>query len=162
MARMVELSSGPPGDHLQARDPDAPVPAEAPEPATNPRDGGWLRQAWPPLLVLAWGAVVVTLVLLDVPAAVRGVPVLAYLTVAPGLACVRLLRLSDGVKDLLLGAGLSLALGIVVAQGMIYLHRWSPLLGLSTLAAIASLAALVELLRGPLATWLGRLRRRPS
>jgi hypothetical protein len=166
---MVALSSGRPDDHPKPVGPDASVSAEAPESVASGRDGGgrsrisgWLRQAWPPLLILAWGAVVVTLVLLDVPAAVRGVPVLAYLAVAPGLAYVRLLRLSDGVKDLLLGVGLSLALGVVVAQGMIYLHLWSPLLGLSTLAALASLAALFELLRGPLATWLGRFVKRRS
>jgi hypothetical protein len=57
------------------------------------------------------------------------------------------IRLPDGVTRFVIGVALSLALGILVAQAMVQLGRWSPLLGLCTLVTIASLAALLELLR---------------
>lgn len=100
---------------------------------------------WPALVILLAGPGVLALVVWDGPSALRAVSVLAYLAVVPGLACVRLIRMSDGLSRFVIGVALSLALGILVAQGMIHLHRWSPLLGLSTLTGIASLAALTEL-----------------
>jgi hypothetical protein len=95
--------------------------------------------------VLLSGGGVLALVLLDVPGVARAAPVLAYLAVVPGSACVRLVRLPDRSLGLLLGVGLSLALGIMVSQAMVYLRLWSPLHGLATLVVVASLAACVEL-----------------
>ena len=103
------------------------------------------RSPWPALATLLAGAGVVNLVLWDVPGILRAVVVLGYLAVAPGLACARLIRIPDGLSRFVVGVALSLALGVLVAQGMIQLHRWSPLLGLAALTAIASLAALIEL-----------------
>ncbi|MFF4889395.1 hypothetical protein [Micromonospora chersina] len=100
---------------------------------------------WPPLVTLLAGAGVLNLVLWDVPGILRAVVVLGYLAVAPGLACARLIRIPDGPSRFVVGVALSLALGILVAQGMIHLHRFSPPLGIAVLTAIASLAALVEL-----------------
>ena len=100
---------------------------------------------WPPLVILLAGGDVLALVVSDVPSLLRAVAVLGYLAVAPGLACARLIRILDGPSRFVVGVALSLALGILVAQGMIQLHRWSPLLGLSTLTSVASLAALIEL-----------------
>jgi hypothetical protein len=111
--------------------------------------------AWPPLLVLLAGAGVLALVLLDVPGTIRATAVLGYLAVIPGLAWVRLIRLTDGVTQFVIGGALSLALGVLVAQAMVELRRWSPLLGLSVLVAVASLAALLELLRDGLAARRG-------
>ncbi|HET8657798.1 MAG TPA: hypothetical protein VFM55_02240 [Micromonosporaceae bacterium] len=119
--------------------------------ATTGGSGQRLRPYRLPLLLLLCGPAVLALVVLDAPAWARVAPVLAYLMVVPGLACVRLLGLADGGLSVVLGAGLSLALGILVAQTMIYLDLWSPTLGLSTLVAVASVSGLVELYRGPLA-----------
>jgi hypothetical protein len=102
-------------------------------------------------LVLLWGAAVLALVLLDGPAPVRAVGVLAYIAIAPGLACVRLIRLPDRLTQFVVGVALSLALGILAAQAMVYLRRWSPLLGLCVLVVVASLAALIELAQNRLA-----------
>jgi hypothetical protein len=164
MAHLAEPSTVPPRGPAGPTDVGLSVDplAEAPALTADGTDGGWLRDAWPPLLVLLSGAVVLGLVLLDAPASVRATPVLAYIAVVPGLACVRLLRLTDRWMGLLLGIGLSLALGIVVAQAMVYLHRWSPLLGLSTLTVIATPAALFELFRGRLGSRLRQPRRRRS
>jgi hypothetical protein len=102
----------------------------------------------PPLLLLLAGPAVLALIVLDTPAWLRAAPVLLYACAVPGYAVVRLLRLSDLLMTALLGVGLSLALGLIVAQLMIYAHLWSPLLGLSTLVVLASMAAAAELLPG--------------
>lgn len=112
--------------------------------------GGWLGRArgiWPPVAVLLYSGLVLGLVLLDAPAAIRAVPVLTYIATVPGLACVRLLRLPDRVSALLCGVGLSLAIGTVVAVGMLYARLWSPALGIAALGSIASIAAVVDLIR---------------
>jgi hypothetical protein len=101
-----------------------------------------------PLLLLLSGPVVLALIALDAPAWLRAVAVLSYLAVVPGLAGVRLLRLADHLMEILLGIGLSLAAGILVAQTMIYLHVWSPVLGVSALVVIGSVAAVLDLVRG--------------
>lgn len=102
---------------------------------------------WPPLAVLLASGAVLALVLLDGPAVARAVAVLAYLAVVPGLACVRLIRLPDALAQFVVGVALSLALGVLVAQAMVALGRWSPLLGLCVLVTIATLAAVLELVR---------------
>jgi hypothetical protein len=102
----------------------------------------------PPLLVLLAGPAVLALIVLDAPPWLRAGPVLLYVGAVPGYALVRLLRLPDLVMTALLGVGTSLALGLIVAQLMIYMHLWSPLLGLSTLVVLASVAAGKELVPG--------------
>ena len=100
---------------------------------------------WPPLLVLLAGCAVLALTLLDGPAGIRALAVLSYVAVVPGLAWARLLRLPGGLTQFVIGVALSLALGTLVAQAMIALRSWSPLLGLGILVAVASPAALLEL-----------------
>ncbi|MFU8851169.1 hypothetical protein ACNAW0_09330 [Micromonospora sp. SL1-18] len=100
---------------------------------------------WPALVTLVAGDAILALVLWDVPGILRTVSVLGYLSVAPGLACARLIRIPDGLSRFVVGVALSLALGVLVAQGMIHLHLWTPLLGIATLTVIASLVALIEL-----------------
>nr|BFE58269.1 hypothetical protein GCM10020063_027950 [Dactylosporangium thailandense] len=118
-------------------------------------DGSRPPNVWPPLLTLLAGAGVLALVLLSGPATVRAVAVLAYLTVVPGLACVRLIRLPGRLTQFVLGVALSLALGTLVAQAMVQLRRWSPLLGLCALVTVGSVAALTELIRNRRATRRG-------
>ncbi len=102
------------------------------------------RTPWPALVTLLASCGVLALVVWDVSGILRAVSVLGYLAVAPGLACARLIRIPDGSSQFVVGVALSLALGVLVAQGMIHLNRWSPVLGLVTLTTIASLAALIE------------------
>jgi hypothetical protein len=118
------------------------------QPTTSGNDGGWLWYCLLLLLLLS-GPAVLVLVVFDAPSWVRAVPVFAYIAVVPGLAWIRLLRLTDRFTEILLGIGLSLAIGVLVAQLMIYLHAWTSTLGLSMLVAIASLPVLVDLYLGP-------------
>jgi hypothetical protein len=140
------------------------APRHRPPPGTRPRGpaappgphGSRPPTVWPPLLVLLAGVGVLALVLLDGPGTVRAVAGLGYLAAIPGLAWVRLIRLPDGLTQFVAGVALSLALGILVAQAMVQLHRWSPLFGLCALVTVASLGALLELVRN------GRAARRGS
>lgn len=126
-----------------------------PAPPRRP-DGSRPPNVWPPLLTLLAGLGVLALVLLNGPATVRAVAVLTYLAIVPGLACVRLIRLPDRLTQFVLGVALSLALGTLVAQGMVQLRCWSPLLGLCVLVTVASVAALTELVRNSRAARRGR------
>ena len=47
---------------------------------------------------------------------------IAYVITVPGLACVRLARLPDRLPEGALAVGLSIALGTLVAQAMVYLR----------------------------------------
>ena len=129
----------------RGRVPQDSVPAETPN--TGGGDDGE-RSYLPPLLLLLAGPAVLALIVLDAPAWLRAGPVLLYAGVVPGYALVRLLRLPDPLMTALLGVGMSLALGLVVAQLMIYTHLWSPLLGLSALVVLASTAAGKDLVPG--------------
>jgi hypothetical protein len=127
----ADRMDGGPMPHINDRSPD---PAES-------------RYMWPPLLIVLISCVVVALVAVDAPAVVRAGPVLLYIATVPGLACVRLIRTPDRLTTLLLGVGLSLALGTIVAVAMLYLRWWSPTLGVATLATTACAAAAVEVFR---------------
>jgi hypothetical protein len=148
----VPERSDDPSEEVAPRDPVirpaegglALLPAQArPAGGSGGRDGG---PRWPPLLLLSVGAAVLALVVMRAPAELRAAPVIAYVILVPGLAVVRLLRLSDRLAELALGVGLSLALAVVVAQAMIYLKAWSPTLGITILVVIASIAGSVDLL----------------
>ncbi|HTF12208.1 MAG TPA: hypothetical protein VK659_28955 [Asanoa sp.] len=138
--------------------PEGPAPQPAAvlhvaTPADSPRAGGTYRGPRDhrvPLLLLLSGPVVLLLVTLDAPAPLRAAPVLIYLALVPGLAAVRLLRLAEPLLETVLGIGLSLALGVLVAQVMIYVGVWSATLGIAVLVCVGQAASAVELYIGPL------------
>jgi hypothetical protein len=151
VAQVPERSDGP-AEEITPRRPVgwAAPPRTVPLPdkphATGRAGGGDGHSGWPPLLLLAAGVMVLALVVLRAPAALRAAPVLAYVMTVPGLACVRLARLSDRLAELAFGVGLSLALAVLVAQAMIYAKLWSPTLGIVILVVTASTAAAADLL----------------
>ncbi len=151
MAQVPERSDGPPEGAasrrpvIRAADRGAvPMPERAQATGRAGGDDGGGR--WPPVLLLSIGVAVLALVVMRAPATLRAVPVIAYVMTVPGLACVRLARLSNRLAELALGVGLSLALAVVVAQAMIYLKLWSPTLGIVILVVTASIAAGAEML----------------
>ncbi|SDY92609.1 hypothetical protein SAMN05444365_104172 [Micromonospora pattaloongensis] len=142
---MVEIAERAVDRRLARPDRESVPPEAVRAAAATGRRAAGQRLARPPLLVLLSGAIVLGFVLFDAPAAVRAVPVLTYLAVVPGLACVRLVRLRDRLTELIVAVALSLALGILVAEVLLQLGWWSPAWGLAVLVVIASLAASVEL-----------------
>jgi hypothetical protein len=104
---------------------------------------------WTPPLIL----VLSTLVVLERIAGHGGSPVRTVLTVAffalaPGLAVVGLLRLSDPWLVAALAPALSLSIGATVGGILSYAGAWSPAAGLAILVAISVLGALAQQLVG--------------
>lgn len=152
MSQVPERSDGPPeeiaprGPMIRAADRGLVLLPEKTQ-AAGGTGGGDRHGRWrPPVLLLSIGVAVLALVVMRAPAALRAAPVIAYVSTVPGLACVRLVHLSDRLAELAVGVGLSLALAVVVAHGMISLKVWSPTLGIAILVLIASVAGGVELL----------------
>lgn len=107
----------------------------------NRRDRIW------PYLISVLAAVSVVLVLLELSIPPRAPLVLAFATICPGMALVRLLRLGEPLTEFLLAIVVSLALAAVVATIPIYLGIWNARLSLLIIVAVALVAVLADLLR---------------
>ena len=73
---------------------------------------------------------------------------LFFLLLCPGMAIVRLLETGDPVAELTLAVALSIALGVIVAGGLLYAGAWSPNAALGILMAITVGGVLLEILGG--------------
>ena len=103
---------------------------------------GWL---WPALLLLsALAAWAVYAPLSGV--VLRPLIMLWFLTVCPGMALVRFLRLRELIAIWTLAVATSLALDTLVASIQLYAGHWSPTLTFSILLGICSAGALAQLL----------------
>lgn len=122
-----------------------PLPVRS-GPVAGGRSPRWRRRVTP-LALLACGPAVLLLVALDAPVRVRAVPVVLYVLAVPGLAVMRLIGVADRLMEVMLGIGLSLALGMLVTQLMVYAGAWSPVTALAVLVGIAT-AGLAPGLRG--------------
>jgi hypothetical protein len=69
-----------------------------------------------------------------------------FLLVCPGMAFVRLLRLDDRLAQWVLAIAVSIALGVVLTETMIYSHRWNPVGAILTLAALSIIGAALDAL----------------
>ena len=100
-----------------------------------------------PLILIASAATTGALVFGDVDSPIRPVVAMWFLLVCPGMALVPLLRLQDGITELVLGIGVSVALTALVAIGCLYAGFWSPngilalLIGETLIGAMAQLLA---------------------
>lgn len=68
-----------------------------------------------------------------------------FLLVCPGMAFVPLLRVGSPLLELALGAAVSIGLGVVVGQVMVFTDMWSPLGGLLALSVVTVGGAVVQL-----------------
>jgi len=98
---------------------------------------------WPILITLS-ALAAVWVVLAEVGPPLQPVILLWFLLVCPGLAFVRLLRLDDWFAQCTLAIAVSTALGVVLAEGMIYSHRWNPIGALLVLAALSIIGAALD------------------
>jgi len=101
---------------------------------------------WPYLISTLAGASVV-LVLLDVAVPARPVLVLAFATVCPGMALVRLLRLDEPLPEFLLAVVVSLCLAALVATASVYVGAWNARIDLLAIVEVTLIAVLADLLR---------------
>lgn len=100
-----------------------------------------------PVVITASAAMAVATALLDTGPPVQPLLVIWFLLVCPGMAFVRLLRLPGLVLQWILAIVVSIALGVVVSQAFLYLHYWSPVAGLVTLAAFSLVGVILQLLQ---------------
>jgi hypothetical protein len=105
---------------------------------------------WPAIIVLSALATGVTMYA-NVHSPVRVVVALWFLSICPGMALVRPLRLRATHVLVTLAIALSLALDAILASAMLYLGLWSP---------AWALAALIAISLGGVAWDLGLTRRR--
>lgn len=106
-----------------------------------------LRDRVWPYLISALAAASVVLVLLDLSIPLRPVLVLAFATVCPGMALVRLLRLDEPLPEFLLAVVVSLCLSALVATASVYLGAWNARVDLLAIVELTLVAVLVDLRR---------------
>jgi hypothetical protein len=93
------------------------------------------------------GAVALAAVLVQPGPPLQPLLVFAFLLVAPGVSVVGLLEPSSLMWHLVMGVAISIALGVAVAQVLLFMGVWSPELGLLLLVAVTWVAAGIQLLR---------------
>lgn len=85
------------------------------------------------------------LVFLDVDSPLRAALVTIFLLGCPGLAFVRLMRLSEPLLELTLTVAFSLAVAGLVSVALLYADLWSPGAGLAILVVITLVGTVLEL-----------------
>ncbi len=101
-------------------------------------------RAWPIAIMLS-AALVGALAVGGAGSPLRPIATLGFLSICPGMAVVRLLRLEDVLTELTLAVAFSIALDSLVAGTMLYAGWWSPewslglLLGASVIGAACQL-----------------------
>jgi hypothetical protein len=91
---------------------------------------------WPVLIVVS-AVVTAATMLMNIDSPFRVLFGFVFFLIGPGMAWVRLLRLNDALMELTLGVALSIALGVIVGEIMIYFRIWSPQWGLLALICLA-------------------------
>ncbi len=105
------------------------------------------RFAWP-VACTALGLLAVILVLAGAGAIIRVPVVLGFLLVCPGLAIVRLLRISDPATMWSVAVALSIAIDGLVSLVQAYSGHWNPTVALLAIAAITLAAVAIEVAVG--------------
>jgi hypothetical protein len=106
---------------------------------------------WTALQQLAWPAIIVGatlasawVVYFDTAGLARAVITLGFLVICPGMAYVRLLRLSNAIHRVALAVALSLALDLLVSTVVLYVGAWSPLMILGILIELSLVGAIAQ------------------
>lgn len=103
-----------------------------------------LAWMWP-LIIIASTIVINVMVFADMSTPLRPLLAIWFVCVCPGLALVRLLRLSDGWSEMALSIALSLTLAIIVVTTLLYAGWWSHKAGLVILSTISVTGATAQL-----------------
>ncbi len=78
----------------------------------------------------------------------RSAIIFLFMLVMPGLAYTRLFHFRDFLVEIVLAVAISLAVGTIVAEIMLFLHIWSPNTGLGVLIAVSLVGAYLQIMRG--------------
>ncbi|MFI9255351.1 hypothetical protein [Streptomyces sp. NPDC053069] len=127
---------------------------KSPSPDGDPEDSGAARtgpgRALSPLLAgatTAIGGVGALLALVDATSVLRGPCALFFLLAAPAMALAAALRGLDPFGRVLCALAGSVVVTMLVAQGMLAVHRWSVRGGVLAVTALSGLLLLAVLLR---------------
>ena len=76
-------------------------------------------------------------------------PILIFLfmLVIPGLAYTRLLNIKDLFTELIMAVTFSIVISTILAEFMLFSHRWSPFAGLAVLIAISIYGAFLQIIK---------------
>lgn len=85
------------------------------------------------------------MVFADISTSLRPVLAIWFISVCPGMALVRLLRLSDGWSEMALSVALSMTLGVIVVTTLLYAGWWSHKTGLVILSIFSVVGAVIQL-----------------
>jgi hypothetical protein len=102
------------------------------------------RRRTPSLILLLCALVVLERIGTHGASPLRTLLTVAFFALAPGLAVVGLLRLSDPWLTAALAPALSLSIAAIVGGILSYAGAWSPTAGLGILVAISVLGALAQ------------------
>jgi hypothetical protein len=116
---------------------------------TNPSLGRFVsaRPHWPLVIGLS-AAVAAAAVYADIDAAGRAIVVLWFMLVCPGMAIVRLLRLSDPLTEFAIAVALSLAIETVLAVALLYAGSANFEVTFGVLLVVTLAAVAVDVTRG--------------
>ena len=98
---------------------------------------------WPVFLVVST-VIVGILIGFGDGGTVQLVAIILYLLFCPGLALIRLVRLSDPLAEFVLAIASSIALDLLLAETMVLLHLWSPAAGFFALAIFCFSSAFLQ------------------
>lgn len=105
------------------------------------------RPHWPLVIGLS-AAVAAAAVYADIDAAARAIVVLWFMLVCPGMAIVRLLRLSDPLTEFAIAVALSLAIETVLAVALLYAGSANFEVTFGVLLVVTLAAVAVDVTRG--------------
>ncbi|MFE2313449.1 hypothetical protein ACFXC8_09625 [Streptomyces sp. NPDC059441] len=108
-------------------------------------------------MAVAVAGVGAVLALADVDASLRGPFALFFLLAAPGAAIAAALRGLDPLARTVVSVAGAIAVDLLVAQGMLAVHRWSVRGGIVAVTAISTLVLLLVVVR-QLRKRMGKIR----
>ena len=96
------------------------------------------------MIITASGIAVVLATISSVPSPVRTVIAFWFLLVCPGMAFILLLDIDSPLVQVTLAIALSMALGTIVSEAMMFVNVWSPRLGLFILANVSLIGVILQ------------------
>ena len=113
-------------------------------PGAGDRIAAKRADAWLAASIAVGGAITLLLAPTHAKTVVRPVVTLLFIGFAPGAAFVWLLRGLDLPTKIVASIALSLAVGTVTAQAMIWFHAWSPTAGLVALVSLSMVGLVLQ------------------
>jgi hypothetical protein len=101
---------------------------------------------WPVFIIIAAVGSAGT-VLLNAGTPLRAAFCFSFLLLCPGMAWVRLLNLAESLTELTMGIALSIALGVIVSEIMVYSQIWSPRWGLLALIGLSLIGVALQMVQ---------------